>query len=185
MKRLALIAALLALSAAPTRAEPPTPAMTAKAQTPPTAVLEPGKITVRQALALAPALRNLDGKPSVVKQNGTDAILMNPWEFQSGIVRLVLGNDLAIVEPVERAAENARQGIIRELLKKMPAGSAQIAAGTPQWDEYQKQYDQVLDAPAVGTQDLAKIKASDLHLEKNEIPITVIAALKPILEIDK
>lgn len=144
------------------------------------------KITVRQALMLAPAIRSLDGRPTVAKQGGKDdAVVLTPWEFQSGIVRLILGSDLAIVEAVERTAETVRQGIIREVIKGMPEGTAKIDVGTKEYDVFQRQYDQALDQPAAGTQDLVKIKASDLKLDKNEISISVLAALRPILDVDK
>ena len=161
MKRLALIAALLTLPAAPLRAEPP------------------AKITVRQAISLAQALRNLDGHMTVIKQNGADQTIMIPWEFGSGSLRLRIANDLSIAAAVEASFETARKAVIKEI-----GGAATPNPGTPEYEALLKQMNDVLDQPAGGAQDLARIKASELKLDKNEIPITVLTALEPILDND-
>lgn len=137
------------------------------------------RITVRDAITLATALRNLDGHVVIVK----DATVMQPWEFGSGSLRLRIANDLAILAAVERTAENSRNQIVREILKR--GGGTEIKMGTADFDDFTRQYGEVLDQPAPGTQDLSRIKASELKLDRNEIPGTVIAALKPILELDQ
>ncbi len=146
------------------------------------------KITVLQATQLSTALRNLDGHMVVVKQNGADATLMIPWDFGSGVLRLRIANDIAIVDDVLKRAEEARLGIVRELLKKFEARTGEKAtdlkAGTPEFDEFQKQYLEMIAQPAGGSQDLARIKASELKLDRNEIPVTVLSALRPILDDD-
>lgn len=134
------------------------------------ALADPSKITVREALALAGALRSMDG--------GSKG-----YEFGSGVIRLKLANDLAIVQAVEASTEKARQSIVREILKG--SGAVKIEIGTPEYDNFSTQYNAVLDQSAPGTQDLARVKASDLKLDKNEIPVTVLSAMKPILDIDQ
>lgn len=161
MKRLAIIAAFLALPAAPLRADPP------------------AKITVRQAISIAQALRNLDGHMIVTKQNGADQTVMIPWEFGSGSLRLRIANNLSIVAAVETSFETARKSVIKEI-----GGTSTPNPGTPEYETLLKQLNEVLDQPAAGSQDLARIKASELKLDKNEIPITVISALEPILDND-
>lgn len=147
------------------------------------AAAESPKITVRDALSLAVALRNLDGHMIVIKQGQTENTVMVPWDFASAALRLRTANDLSIVSNVERIAEQARQGLIRSILQK--SGEKEIKPGTPEYDDFQKQYNELLDQPAPGTQDLSRIKASELRLEKNEIPVTVLVGLKPILEMDQ
>lgn len=132
---------------------------------------EPAKITIREALALAGALRQVDSGPK------------GAYEFGSGVLRLKMSNDLSIVQSVEQSAEKARQAIVREILNK--SGATKIDVGTPDYDEFSTQYNALLDQPAAGTQDLARVKASELKLDKNEIPVTVLSALKPILDIDQ
>ena len=51
---------------------------------PPVRSTEPGKITVREALSLATALRNLDGHMIVTKQNGVEQTIMIPPGISSG-----------------------------------------------------------------------------------------------------
>lgn len=145
-------------------------------------VLAP-KITVREALVLAAALRLLDGHTVIVKQpGGTETTVLVPWEFGSGLFRLRVANDLAIVSAVEQAMDRARLSMIRETMQR--TGKDELKPGTPEYDAFQKQYSEALDAPAPGAADLAHIKASELRLDKNEIPPTVIAGLKPILDMD-
>jgi len=141
------------------------------------------KLTVAQALSLLAALQNLDGHQTVVKNNGQDTILMQPWDFGSGLLRLKISNDISIVAAVQKAQDDARQAIIKEILKDKPPG-AKIEVGTPEMAEFTQQYGEVLDGPAKGSDDLSRIKASELKLDKNEIPVTVLSALQPILDVD-
>ena len=166
MKHLALIAAAIALAASPVRSA------------------EPARITVREALALAQALRNLDGHMTVIKQNGSqDQTVMIPWEFGSGSLRLRIANDLTIVAAVEASLEKARQSIVKEILKNHDA--TEIKPGTPEYDQFMKQYAEILEQPAAGAIDLGRIKASELRLDKNEIGVTILQALKPIMDADQ
>jgi hypothetical protein len=148
----------------------------------------PGKITIAQANPMATALRNLDGHMIVIKQNGADTAIMAPWEFGSGSLRLRIANDLTLLDAVLKVAEEARGTIVKELLKKASDRTGEtlteLKAGTPENDEFQKQFAELLAQPAPGTQDLARIKASELKLDRNEIPVTVLSALAPILDQD-
>lgn len=149
---------------------------------------ELGKITVQEVQALSPALRNLDGHMVIVKQNGTDNVLMQPWEFGSASLRIRLSSNISIVEHSLKLIEEARVAIVKEGLAKLKTrtgdDAAEIKPGTPEFEETQKQITEFLTQPAPGTQDLGRIKASELRLDKNEIPVTVLSALKPILDED-
>jgi hypothetical protein len=148
---------------------------------PPSAFAEkPAKLSIRDAIALTSALRNMDGHMVVIRPNGQDATIMIPWEFGNGSLRQRIANDLAILDPVAANAERVRQAIIQEILKK--SGAAEIKPATSDFEEFQRQYNQALDQPAPGTQDLARIKAAELKLDQNEIPVTVLQAMKPILD---
>lgn len=149
----------------------------------------PAKITVLQAQQLSTALRNLDGHMVVIKQNGQDATIMQPWEFGSGALRMRIANDLSIIDASLALAETARQGIVKEQIKKATERTGEkdlkdLKADWPEATEFQRQYNDLMAAPAAGTQDLSRIKASELRLDKNEIPITVLTALGPILDQD-
>lgn len=149
---------------------------------------EGGKITVQQVQALSPALRNLDGRMIVIKQNGSDNVIMQPWEFGSGSLRLRIANNISIVDHSLKLIEEARIAIVKEGLAKRKArtgdDAAEIKPGTIEFEETQKQITEFLTQPAPGTQDLGRIKASELRLDKNEIPVTVLSALKPIMDED-
>lgn len=176
MKKLASAVLTVVLLAIPALAEP------ASKPSPPPAK----QITVAEALSLLAGLRNLDGHVVVVKQNGQDVTVIQPWDFGSGVLRLHIAWDLDILSKVETAANKSHDTIIREILDKMPAGKdgarpTSIPQGTQQFDDLQKQWQAVLDQPAEGAEHLLKIKASELKLDKNEIPVTALAALTPIL----
>ncbi len=146
-------------------------------------------INVAQGLSMLSALRNLDGRIVVVKVNGTDQTVVVPWEFGSGTLRIKVAKNIAILAENERAVESARQSIIKEILAKGDPDKdgkppTSIQPGTPEFDLFQRQYQQALDALASGTADLMRFKSSELKLERNEIPVTALAALSPILDLD-
>lgn len=149
---------------------------------------ELGKITVQEVQPLSTALRNLDGHMVIIKQNGADNIVMQPWEFGSGSLRLRIANNISITDHSLKLIEEARLGIVKEGLKKLKArtgeDATEIKPGTPEFDESQKQFTEFLAEAAPGTQDLSRIKAAELRLDKNEIPVTVLSALKPIMDDD-
>lgn len=141
------------------------------------------KIPVRDALSLAIALRNLDGRMVVVDgKDGQKGTIMQPWEFKSGIVRLRVAENLTILAQVERAAEDARMGIFKQVSQKF--GVTEFPPGTAANEAFQQLYEEVLKAPAAGTENLHRIKAGDLKLDVNEIGVTVLSAMAPILDRD-
>jgi hypothetical protein len=141
------------------------------------------KITVGEVIALSQALRNLDGHLIVIKRNGQDETVMVPWEFGSGSLRMKIAGDIAIADRIVNAAEQSRVGMMKEAMHK--AGVAELKPGAPETDAFLKQYQETMEQPAAGAKDLQRIKASELKLDKNEIAVTVLAALKPILDADE
>jgi hypothetical protein len=139
-------------------------------------------IKVGQINTLSTAIRNLDGHMVVVKQNGADNVIMIPWDFGSASLRLRLAANLTILEAAAKNVEGVRVSTIQEITKK--AGIAEIKPGSPEYDEFQRQYAELLEGPAPGTEALARIKASELKLDVNDIPVTVLSALAPILDND-
>lgn len=135
-------------------------------------------LTVAEALSLLSGLRALDGRVVVVKD---DKVLV-PWEFGSGALRVKIARDISALAPVERRVEEARFAIVREITAGLPPGKS-IEQGTPAYDKFQLQLQQVLDAPA-GKLDLARIRESELKLDRNEIPVTALSALVPIMDGD-
>lgn len=141
-------------------------------------------LTVAEALSLLQALRNLDGRIVVVKNGANESTVTLPWEFGSGTLRLRIARNVSALAGVERSLEEARQKIVAEILQKMPSkdATASIAPGSPEFAAFSRQVSEALAAPA--PVDLARIKASELRLDKNEIPVTALSALAPILDDD-
>jgi hypothetical protein len=152
------------------------------------ALAQPTKppLSVAQALSILQAMRGLDGHVVTVKQNGVDTQVVQPWDFGSGSFRLRIAKNIAALGQVEQDLETTRQGIVRELLKSVPDVDGKrptnIPDGSPQYDELQRQYREALNAGAAVT--LFRVKASELKLDRNEIPITVLSAMEPILDDD-
>lgn len=150
------------------------------------AAAESKPLSVAQALSMLQAMRNLDGHIVIVKQNGVDTAITQPWSFGSGSLRVRIATSTAALAEVEKRLDETRRSIVRELLKTLPEVDGkkptEIPAGTPQWSELQRQFVEALEAPASVT--LSRIKASELKLDQNEIPVTAIAALAPILDDD-
>ena len=148
-----------------------------------TPALAAEKITINQALTVLGGLRALDGHQVIIK-TGTppqDAVVVQPWEFGSGVLRLKIANDISILSAVEAKQDAIRKSIILEISKDKPKDYT-IQAGTPEMDEFMRQYNDLLAQPADGTQDLAHIGAAELKLDRNEIPPGTLVALKPNLD---
>jgi hypothetical protein len=136
---------------------------------------------------LLQAMRALDGRVAIVKQNGVDVAVAQPWEFASGALRLRIAKNTTALAEVEKALEDTRQAIVRELLKNVPPDAdgkpaAAIPQGSPQWEDLQRQFGEALNAPSRVL--LMRIKASELKLDRNEIPGTALSAMAPILDDD-
>jgi len=143
------------------------------------------KIIIRDALALQTALQALDGHQVIVKgPNGADAIVTLPWEFGDATLRLKIVNDLNIVVAAIKSAQQVQQALTKEATTK--AEVTELKDLKPEdVVVFNKQIEDLMTQPAAGTQDLARIKASELKLGKNEIPGSILSALSPILDLDK
>jgi len=148
------------------------------------------KLTVLQALTLLAGLRSLDGHQVAVKgANGQETAVTVPWEFNSGSLRATIAGDITLLLQVEKSTEDARQAIVREILAKMPEDKAghkptMIPPGSPEYEDFQKQYTELLNHDSPISEQLARIKVSKLKLDKNEISVTSLSALSPILDQD-
>jgi hypothetical protein len=133
------------------------------------------RLTVGEALGALAALRNLDGRQVVVKQGESSTIVLQSWEFKNGTLRMIIADDLKVLSTVEASAEAAKQAIVKDVFK-----GQQPKDGTPEMAEFSKQYGELLKAPA-NIPGIAKIDRKDLRLDVNEIGVTVLQALDPIL----
>lgn len=151
-----------------------------RAQELPPALQKP-TITVAQALSMLQALRNLDGRQVIVKApSGADTVVMVPWDLNSGALRMKVATDIVILTAIEKAADEARIAIVRDIQRA--SGLSSLQPGTAEMESFLRQYSDVLNAPADNVSLLARIKTTDLKLDKNEIPVTALSALMPILD---
>ncbi|MHB8272032.1 hypothetical protein, partial [Bradyrhizobium sp.] len=90
-------------------------------------------VTMGQIQQLDTALRNLDGRIVIVKQNGVDNLVMQPWEFSDGKFRLRLSNNINIADAAMKLLNETQQKIFQENLKKAQArvDQANEKAGKP------------------------------------------------------
>lgn len=139
-------------------------------------------LTNSEALSLLQALRALDGRQVVVKQGATESIVMQPWDFASGTLRLRIARNITALAVIERTVDETRINILKELIAKKLGNADGITPGSPGYDEFQKQFLAVLNEGAAA--DLSRIRASELRLDKNDIPVTALSALAPILDDD-
>lgn len=134
-------------------------------------------MTVGEAIQVLGALRALDGQQVIVKQNGGDVVVAQPWKFSSATLRLAIADNIAILSKLETSTDKARVGIIREIAN----GGDRVSVGTKEFDEFQRQYDAMNAAPYGAAGALTRIDAKALNLDVNEIPVTTLSALWPIL----
>lgn len=139
-------------------------------------------LTNQQALTLLVALRSLDGHTVVVQGNP----ILIPWEFKNGKLRNDIRRNQMMLEPIEAAVQKSQSDIIREVLDKMVdkdgKKATKIEVGTPQHAEVQRQIEALLLSPVGSNVTLFRIKISDLKLDDNDIPVSVIRGLEPILD---
>lgn len=135
------------------------------------------KLSVTQALQMLTALRGLDGRQVAVKNAGQDAVILQAWEFSNGLLRLAIAQNIAVLSVVEQNDEKIRTSIVREVFKGEAAKE-----GTPEMAEFVRQLNDARNAPVLGVEQLKRIAAKDLKLERNEIPSSILAALVPILD---
>lgn len=145
--------------------------MAAPAQSPPPTTT----LTVRQAVAIITATQSLDGRMVLARQDGRDVAIMQPWAFE-GALRMRLVGNLAALQPNLATAEQVRA--------KFSAAAAGLKPDSPEYRELAAEADRALDAPALGAAQVRRVKVSELRLDRNDIPISVLAALAPLLDDD-
>lgn len=182
-------AAPLAPAAAP--ASPPAPVAATLDGRSTVATQSSGRKTFTngQAVIMLEALRNMDGRQVIVKQNGSDVAILTPWEFGSAALRLRIARNISALTELAKAIDDQRIGVIREILKTMPKDkdgkeptSDILKPGMPEFDRLDKAYKEMLGD--VASVNLARIRTSELRLDRNEISVTVLSALDPILDDD-
>lgn len=156
------LTAAAAAAQSPAKTDPPKP---------------PAELTLNDCLTLLPGLNGLDGRTYVVNAGkATEQAVTLPYEFGNSRLRLDIARNIAQLVAVQRDADQVRQKIFMEVGK----GAPEIKPGSPESVEYDRQLRELTARPCGVT--LARIKAKDLKLDKNEIPGSVIGALDKILD---
>lgn len=149
---------------------------------------ERSPLTNAKALNLLVSLRGLEGHIVIIKQNGADVQVQQPWDFGSALLRLRIKRNIQSLEPVEKAIKDTREAMITEALAKMAEKNGQkpttIEPGTPEFAAFLKQLEDMLEKPVDGQVDLSRVRASELKLDRNEIGASVLTGLDPILDDD-
>lgn len=141
----------------------------------------PMKFTNQRIRSLLTALVALDGAEKIAQLgNGLNQVVRKPYKLAAK-TRMAIARNIANLAEARSAFDKAHRGIIEEI-----AGPGQQnidPADTDKMAELSKQFAELLETE-VDLPTLAKIKASALNVEDNEIPQSVIADLMPLLDDD-
>lgn len=153
-----------------------TAAAAAEAPVKPTPGLPDTGLTVNECLTILSGLNALDGRQVVVSAGKPDEKVINlSYDFGNAKLRMDIAHDMAVLGAIQRDSQTAQQGIFLEVGK-----GADIKPGTPEYANYDKQLKDLVDRPCHAA--LARIKAADLKLDRNDIPGSVLAAIDKILD---
>jgi hypothetical protein len=132
-------------------------------------------LTVQQTRELYVALSSLDGYDKIVKDGASEKVVKTPYAFGGGL-RLAIGRNLLAVSPTVQASIKASRDRFIQLSngKDKLDGEALV--------KFQAESQTMQDARA--SLDVIKIKPTELKLDENPIPGSVIAGLQAILTND-
>jgi hypothetical protein len=174
-------AAMLVVATVANAAEAPT----APPATAPAAPLIPkADLTMNECLKILRGLRGdggsnrgLDGY-LVISNAGkpNETVVPQTYRFSNPNLRMDIGQDIARLSDIPNVIEKTRQQIFLEVAKS----DLEINPSTPQMADYNKQLVLLGESPCRVT--LIHIKASDLKLDVNEIPGSVLGDIDKILD---
>jgi hypothetical protein len=135
----------------------------------------PTKISIEQAIDLVGALAALDGADHVIKDGQQERIVREPYKLGAGL-RLVIAKDMVKLKDIVASFDKARASTIME----MTGGRGNAEKGSQAEAKLGMALREML---AVEQEvDLIHFKASELNLDGNAIPGTVLSQLTPILD---
>lgn len=136
---------------------------------------EPAPITINDCLTILSGLNSLDGRMVVVNAGKpSEQVINQAYEFNNGALRGDIADNIAALTIVQRTAQEAQGKITLDIAK----GDPEIKPGTPKALEYDRQLRELVARPC-GIP-LKRVKTSDLKLDRNEIPASVLAAIDKI-----
>ena len=166
MKRLLLAATMLSCAIPAYAADPAAPS-------------KPHEITVREAIGLSAALRQLDGRPTGKLDKDQNQVI-EPYKFD-GATLMTIGLDLSHVDQVVVTYQQQKNLLIKQL------SNGGVTVPAEKQSEFLEQNDKMLEAPSGVL--VRRLKSSDLCLEAkppcavaNAIPGSVLGQLVPLID---
>jgi hypothetical protein len=139
----------------------------------------PHQITVREAIGLAIALRQLDGRPTG-KLDKDGAPVIEPYKFD-GATLMAIAFDLNHIDQVVVIYQQQKNALI----KKMSGGGVSVPVDNQA--DFLEQNDKMLDTPIIAQ--VRRLKLKDLCLDgkspcpgTNAISPTTLGALMPLVD---
>jgi hypothetical protein len=135
------------------------------------------KLTLEAAGKVKAALsQGLDGYDRVIRDGERERVVREPYKFDAGLrlALAVLENRVDVLIADYNKARSA-------LIKSLADGGAKVPE--EKMSEFIEQHQVLLDKECE-INDVGRIKTSELALDKNPIPASVLALLMPVLKVD-
>jgi hypothetical protein len=132
------------------------------------------KLTVGQAWQIINALHALDGHQEIIHDGDRQSVVTVPYKFGPGF-RWALATDWTALQPIAEAYQKAARAEAGEL---SPGGA--IKDGSPEAKKF-AEADAMLQAKEQ-TVSIVRLKLNEFALDKNDIPISALSALSPIID---
>lgn len=150
-------------------------------------ITEP-KFTRAECLTILSGLNALDGYQTVVNAGKpNEHAITKAYEFGNAKLRTTIRDNIVALSSVQEVNNKVQQDTVKELAGEdgiitptIIGSNGKDSVINPKYTEYVKKVNesQQLPCPAI----LAHISISDLKLDKNEIPGSVLSALDKILD---
>jgi hypothetical protein len=131
------------------------------------------KLDIAKMHAMNSALQALDGFDCVIRDGANDRIVRRFYAL--GKARLDIARNLNVLKHELQSFDDARAALIREA----SAGKDSITEQDEGWPRFKAEYEKM--ARAEQEIELCELKADDLRLDQNDLPILALAALQDII----
>lgn len=134
-------------------------------------------LPIRTLLEINAALSALDGTPTVVKgENGVEKTVIVPYQF-SGKVRWGISKNLNVLKRVSEDFSKTRDALINEVSN----GTGRIEPENEAAIKLLNSKVAEVFATEEDTKGLLSLPFDGLNLDTNQIPVSILAALEPII----
>lgn len=134
---------------------------------------EPRKLTLRECMGVLTGLSNLDGRKVLVQAGRpNESVEFVSFSFKAS-VRDAISHNIFSLQPVQQEVQAANRRAQQEIGK-----GATIQPGSREAVELDGRMNDYLDRPC--KVDLDRLRDSDLNIEANQIPPSILGMLFPI-----